>query len=339
MNDLDGRDRDLLMAMQGEIPLISTPFAGVGQNIDMSEKEVIKRCVRLRKLGVLGSISCHFDSRQLGYRSALVAISLPDDRMERAASLINLHPGVTQNYQRNHDLNLWFTLAVAPDSKLGLDRTIDTLAAETLTERVRRFPARRQFRSDSADGVESIDEESGMSGEPLTAEEIALVRILQGDLPMQPRPFEVLARIHSIDPELVMEALQRFVASRRLRKLSASVQLRRPGFGASALGVWKVPEERIDEIGPWLVRQKGINQCFVRPTYEDWPFNLFTPIHGRSVDECEGFLGDLAEEASVEEVRALFPVREFKRGRLQLFCPELRSWEESHQQLGATAVG
>jgi siroheme decarboxylase len=339
MNDLDGRDRDLLVAMQGEIPLISTPFAGVGQNIDMSEKEVLKRCARLRKLGVLGSISCQFDSRQLGYRTALVAISLPDDQMERAASLINLHPGVTQNYQRNHELNLWFTLAVAPDSRLGLDRTIDTLAAETLTERVRRFPALRQFRSDSADGVESFDEESGPSGDPLTEEEIVLVRLLQGDLPMQPRPFEVLARMHSIEPDIVMEALQRFVASRRLRRLTATVQLRRPGFGASALGVWKVPEERIDEVGPWLVLQKGISQCFVRPTYEDWPFNLFTPIHGRSVDECEGFLNDLAAEASIDEVRALFPVREFKRGRLQLFSPELKSWEDSRQQVDASAVG
>src|SRR5690348_4420702 len=107
MQDIDQRDRELLGALQGDIPLSSTPYALVGQAIDMSEKEVIKRTERLKRDGVIRQIAAHFDMRALGYRSCLVAAQVPDERIEYAASVINAHPGVTQNYRRNHDLNLW----------------------------------------------------------------------------------------------------------------------------------------------------------------------------------------------------------------------------------------
>ena len=69
MQDSDARDRELLSALQGDIPLVSTPFAVVGQLIDMSEKEVIKRAERLKRDGIVRQITAHFDLRALGYRS------------------------------------------------------------------------------------------------------------------------------------------------------------------------------------------------------------------------------------------------------------------------------
>src|SRR5437764_13627678 len=127
MYEIDQRDRELLAALQGEIPLVSTPFAFLGQAIDMSEKEVIKRTERLKREGVIRQLAPQFDTRALGYRSCLVAARVDDDRIDNAAAVINTHPGVTQNYKRNNDFNLWFTIAVAPTSQLGLDRTIEIL--------------------------------------------------------------------------------------------------------------------------------------------------------------------------------------------------------------------
>src|SRR5438046_6984844 len=110
MQAIDQRDRELMGALQNEIPLVSTPFALIGQAIDMSEKEVIKRTERLRREGAIKQLAAIFDMRALGYRSCLVAARVPEERIESAASIINAHPAVTQNYRRNHALNLWFTI-------------------------------------------------------------------------------------------------------------------------------------------------------------------------------------------------------------------------------------
>ena len=97
MQEIDQRDRELLGALQGEIPLVSTPFAVIGQLIDMSEKEVIKRTERLKREGLLRQLSAQFDARSLGYRSCLVAAKVDPDRIDEAAAVVNAHPGVTQN--------------------------------------------------------------------------------------------------------------------------------------------------------------------------------------------------------------------------------------------------
>src|SRR4051795_9233777 len=118
MQEIDQRDRELLGALQSEIPLVSTPFALIGQAIDMSEKEVIKRIERLKRDGLVRQLAAQFDARALGYRSCLVAAKADPERIDEAAMTINAHPGVTQNYRCNNDFNLWFTIAVAPTSTL-----------------------------------------------------------------------------------------------------------------------------------------------------------------------------------------------------------------------------
>ena len=106
MQEIDQRDRELLGALQGELPLVSTPFAFIGQTIDMSEKEVIKRTERLKREGIVRQLSAQFDARALGYRSSLVAAKVEPERIDEAASVINAYPGVSQNYRRNNDFNL-----------------------------------------------------------------------------------------------------------------------------------------------------------------------------------------------------------------------------------------
>jgi len=183
MQEIDQRDRELLGTLQSEIPLVSTPFALIGQAIDMSEKEVIKRIERLKREGLLRQLAAQFDARALGYRSCLVAAKVDPDRIDEAAAAINAHPGVTQNYRRNNDFNLWFTIAVSPTSHLGLEKTIEILGDEAGCETVRALPTLRQFK-----GSNDSDESHGDTQfAPLTPVEIESVRLLQRDLPLQPR--------------------------------------------------------------------------------------------------------------------------------------------------------
>src|SRR5579884_3145036 len=195
MQDIDQRDRDLLGALQGEIPLVSTPFAVLGQIIDMSEKEVIKRTERLKREGIVRQLSAQFDARSLGYRSSLVAAKVPQDRIDEAAGVISAHPGVTQNYRRNNDFNLWFTIAVGPGSLLGLEKTIQILGDEAECETVRPLPTLKLFKgSESSDGHGEDLHHSDEKFVALTPAEVECVRLLQRDLPLMPRPFDVLAK-------------------------------------------------------------------------------------------------------------------------------------------------
>jgi DNA-binding Lrp family transcriptional regulator len=330
MQEIDQRDRELLGALQGEIPLVSTPFAVLGQLIDMSEKEVIKRTERLKREGLVRQLSAQFDAHSLGYRSCLVAAKVSDDHIEQAAATINAHPGVMQNYRRNNDFNLWFTIAVAPNSQLGLDRTIQTLGEVAECEIVRPLPTLKLFKNS---GSEEVHTDEGGGDEkyiPLTPLEVECVRLLQRDLPLQPRPFDVLAKNTAVAADELLSTARTLQKRGQIRRFGAVVQPRKPGFSASAMGVWVVPPARVDEIGARMSQNRSVSHCYLRPVYDDWPYNVYTIVHGRSVDECESIINDIAADTGVSERQALYPTKEYKKARITLFSAEADEWEAAH---------
>jgi len=328
MQDIDQRDRELLGALQGEIPLVSTPFAFIGQSIDMSEKEVIKRTERLRREGVIRSLAAQFDSRALGYRSCLVAARVRPERIDEAAAAVNAHPGVTQNYRRNNTFNLWFTIFVSPQSKLGLEKTIDVVGALADCDTVRPLPTLKLYKTSGSEG-EAHSEADVHEATPLTAAEIEVVRMLQRDLPLQPRPFDVLSRNAGIPAEEVLATARTLHKRGQIRRFAASIASKKSGFTATAMGVWIVPEGDCDDIGAKLAQHKAVSHCYRRPVYGDWPYNLYTTVHARSVDECESIINDLAIDNGLEQKQALFPTKEYKKTRLQFFAREAEEWEET----------
>lgn len=333
MQEIDQRDRELLGALQGEIPLLSTPFAVIGQALDMSEKEVIKRTERLKREGFVRTLCAQFDTRALGYRSCLVAAKVAPEHIDDAAGAINAHPCVTQNYKRNNDFNLWFTIAMPPTSRLGLERTIEILGAEADCETVRSLPTLKQFKS--SEGEDGGEERYV----PLTPTETECVRVLQRDLPLQPRPFDALAKTNGVAADELITTAKSLIKRGQIRRFGATINLRKPGFSASAMAVWVVSPERVDELGAQMSQNRAVSQCFLRPTYPDWPYNLYTIVHGRSVDECESIINDLAIDTGLTEKQALYPTKEYKKARINLFCPEADEWEAAHgAQAAATAV-
>jgi len=338
MQEMDNRDRELLGALQGEIPLVSTPYAFLGQTLDMSEKEVIKRTERLKRDGVVRQLTAHFDARALGYRSCLVAARVSPPRIDDAAAAINAHPGVTQNYRRNNELNLWFTLFVSPRSKIGLEKTVELLGREADCDTVRTLPTLKLYKSSSADSDNPAD---GAHGEatPLTLAEIECVRLLQRDLPTQPRPFDVLARNSGIGSDELLATARTLLGRGQMRRLSASVVSRKSGFVASAMGVWVVPQDSVDEYAAKLSQHRAVSHCYLRPVYDDWPYNLYTTVHARSVDECESVINDLAIDTGISQRQALFPTKEYKKVRASFFSPDEEEWEDAHGDMRAAAAG
>jgi DNA-binding Lrp family transcriptional regulator len=339
MQEMDQRDRELLGALQGEIPLVSTPFAFLGQTLDMSEKEVIKRTERLKRDGVVRQLAAQFDARALGYRSCLVAARVTPDRLDDAAAVINAHPGVTQNYKRNNDLNLWFTIFVSPLSKLGLEKTIELLGREAECDVVRALPTLRLYKTSGADGESHLDNEHASDYTPLTPLEIECVRLLQRDLPLQPRPFDALARTTGIVAEELLATAKTLHKRGQIRRFSAVVLPRKSGFTASAMGVWVVPENGLDDYAAKLAQHRAVSHCYLRPTYDDWPYNLYTTVHARSVDECESVINDLAIDSGLAQKQALFPTKEYRKVRASFFSRDAEEWEDAHGAQVAAAVG
>ena len=137
---MDDSDRRLLDRLQNELPLVERPWAALAADIAMPEDEMLERISRLRGEGVVRQISAIFDTRRLGYRSSLVAARTKPGTQQQAADIVSAHPGVTHNYEREHAFDLWFTIAVPGDSKIGLDETIDLLGRLADVESIRPLP-------------------------------------------------------------------------------------------------------------------------------------------------------------------------------------------------------
>jgi DNA-binding Lrp family transcriptional regulator len=313
----------------------------VAQLAGLSEDEVLARTKRLLDERIIREITPIFDTRVLGYSSMLVAARVDSENPWRAAKIINSHPGVSHNYLRDHDFNLWFTIATEPDSPLGLEGTLEVLERLTGAESVRQLPTLRLFkiRMDlemekgtetlAAAAAEALDYEEPEAIE-LSELDYAVIRATQGPMEVIPEPFDAAATELGITQDALFEHLESMRERRALRRVAAILFHRRAGFSANGMGVWRVPEERILELGPRMASFRGISHCYQRPTYADWPYSVFTMAHGRSKEECDAILDSIAEDTGIEDRRTLYSSTEFKKVRLRYFTDEHKRWEAEH---------
>ena len=115
-----------------------------------------------------------------------------------------------------------------------------------------------------------------------------------------------------------------------LRRVAAILYHRRAGFSANGMGVWRVPDEQIERIGRRMAAVRGISHCYQRPTYEDWPYSVFTMAHGRSKEECDAVLDAIAEKTGISGRATLYSSTEFKKIRLLYFTEDFKNWERQH---------
>jgi siroheme decarboxylase len=153
---------------------------------------------------------------------------------------------------------------------------------------------------------------------------------MQGDMPVIPEPYAPAAETLGISQNDLLTHLRQMQERRLLRRVAAILFHRRAGFSANGMGVWKVPDEEIMEIGPRMAAFRGISHCYQRPTYQDWPYSIFTMAHGRSKEECDAILDSIAEQTGVTERSTLYSSTEFKKIRLLYFTDEHRDWERRH---------
>jgi len=337
---LDETDKKLLNLMQGRFPLERRPFARVAELAEISEDEVLKRVQHLIDHRIIRQVTPIFDTRALGYGSMLVAAKVDPEYPHRAAKFINTHPGVTHNYLRNHDFNLWFTLAVEKGSKLGMDGTLEVMARETGAESIRQLPTLKLFKirmdlemekgTDALSTAAEAKEPLELEPIEVTDEDIATIRATQGNMPIVPEPHAPAAERLGITQDEVLARLESLRERGGLRRVAAILFHRRAGFSANGMGVWAVPDDEILDTGKRMASFRGISHCYQRPTYGDWPYSVFTMAHGRSKEECDAILDSIAADTGIEQRATLYSSTEFKKIRMLYFLDDFAAWEREH---------
>ena len=329
--------------LQSDFPLAHEPFQAIGDQCGISESSVLSRIRELKRKNVVRQIGAIFDTRRLGYSSTLVAMRFADDRLDVGAQILNAHPGISHNYARDGDFNLWFTLALPPGKKI--EHEVDKLIRLSGAETARILPTIRFFKigvnfdmvnnvsnaknyfvpdaqytngignGDTTKNVPTVDPD-------LTEVDVAFVREFQEDLPLESRPFDEMAERLRLTVDELFTKADEMISRRLMRRYAAVLHHRRAGFSANAMAVWNVPEDRSAEVGMTMAKHPAVTHCYERPRYEDWRFSHFTMIHAVTRGECEDIASKISDETDIEDYQLLYSHREYKKTRVRYFVDD-----------------
>ena len=335
MPGMDLVDRKLLNIIQSEFPLVEEPYRHVGDSLGITEDEVLQRLAALRKKNVVRQISAIFDTRRLGYKTSLVAMSFEPKVLRKAALKINEHPGVSHNYAREGSLyNLWYTVAVPPGD--SIEATVESMASETGALSCRVMPTIKFFKIGvnfdmvkqkgaaheyySPDGYKE-DTKLKDWNVPVTLSDFDIdsIRELQEDLAMISRPFDGMAQRLGLTTRELFDIAAEFETRGIMRRFSAVLHHRKAGFKSNGMGVWKVPEERSVEVGKAMAAHPAVTHCYERPTFPDWPYTHFSMIHATSKEGCEEIAGEISQATGITDYLVLYSTREYKKTRVRYF--------------------
>jgi DNA-binding Lrp family transcriptional regulator len=141
---LDRRDRLILNEIQRNFPITHRPFLALARKLKLREKEIVERVQRLKDVGIIRRIGASFSARAVGFTSTLCAARVPGRKIERFVAVVNTYPGVTHNYEREGEYNIWFTL-IAP-SRQKIDQILAEISRKTGVKEILNLPALKTFK-------------------------------------------------------------------------------------------------------------------------------------------------------------------------------------------------
>jgi len=141
---MDNTDKKILNEIQSDFPIVSRPYLELGERLNLSEDDVVKSVKRLKDKGVIRRIGGNFHSGRLDFASTLCAAKVPEEEIDHFVEVVNRYPGVTHNYLRDHDYNIWFTF-IAQDKNF-IEEALKKISAETGVTEIRNLPAVKTFK-------------------------------------------------------------------------------------------------------------------------------------------------------------------------------------------------
>lgn len=317
----------LLGILQAGFPVSTSPFAQIAQYLSSSEEEVIKVISELNTSGIIRRLGGIFDTRGMGFLSTLAACSLPEKEIERAALFINRYPEVTHNYEREHQLNLWFTIVAS--SRERINGILEEIAEYLHPHIIYDLPARKMYKikvrfefgeASSAlalpiPWVISKNDKNQVDIKTLLEQKDTqnIIRILQNELPVVAEPYAEIAAKISLSEEKVLEIIQQLLETGALRRIAAILYHQAAGYRGNIMGAWQVPENSIEDFVNCISPLTALSHIYSRKTYEDWPYNIYTMVHGHDLEGCMDTISDIARLHEEYPYQLLPSRREFKK--------------------------
>lgn len=325
--ELDNIDKNLLNIIQAEFPLTREPFAVLGLCLNTSGDEVIRRIERLKAKGVIRFIGPIFNPVRLGYRTTLVATKIPAELLDEAGRTISKNPMVSHCYERDHDFNLWFTLAMPENNDMWGE--VNNLGSSINAKATLNLPAVKTFKIGAyfnPDGntrlaphmVISQNKLSDINLRLSTAERVVINELQQG-MPLSEKPFDQMAARLSMDADEFISHCQALLQRGIMRRFSASVSHTKLGFEANAMACWIVPPDMVEAAGKTTAMFPEVSHCYERQTNSTWNHNLFAMIHGDTKETCRAIADRIGSETGLDKNKLilLFSTKEIKKTRVR----------------------
>ncbi len=282
---LDALEQRLVDGWQRGFPLVPRPYAAIASALGSTERDVIAAVARRLADGVVSRVGAVFRPNVVG-ASTLAAIAVPPERLAEVARLVSAHEEVNHNYEREHAYNLWFVATAADPSRL--EAALAAIEAESGLRAIR-VPLVRDYWIDLGFDVHA----SGMHVPParrvaapvapveLSEADRRIVAALEDGLPPEPEPYAEVARRAGVSEAMLTVRLSEWLNRGIVSRFGLVVRHRALGYGANAMCVWDVPDDRADALGAALAAEDAVTLAYRRRRADGWRYNLYAMIHGR----------------------------------------------------------
>lgn len=308
--------KQLCNVLQDGLPICPKPYDDLAKYLNNNEETILQEIRELKESGVIRRICALINSLALGMTGTLVAAHIPEENLQEVAEAVNSLENVSHNYLREHYYNLWFTLQA--ESPKQIEVTVSNLSGRFGID-FYSLPIERVFKLDVRFDVEG---EGQMPGDieqipksktvELNEDEKQILWKLEDDLDVISEPFDFLCS-EGLETEGVLRIIQGLIDKGVIRRIAAIVDHRKLGFVANILFCSEVPRNRIVEAGEALARFGAVSHCYERKAVEDWPYNLFAMMHGKSMGEIQHVINKFAESEKIDSFELLPTAVELKK--------------------------
>lgn len=337
MLSLSVNEKAILDILQMDFPLVSRPFKLIGDSLGLDEMEVIETVLHLKECRIIRQIGAIYNTVKMGFKSTLVAASVEESELEQVAAYISSHPGVSHNYRRGDEYNLWFTMALPGD--LELEEQLEKMRQLKGVKSLLPLPSLKVYKrrvifrlSSGKRELSAKDGESGwdysLIGHIMENEGLKqrLLYELQKDLFIETKPFEAISHKTGVSEEQLFCLLAYLKECGVMSRFAAIIRNQQIGFTNNAMVVWKVPEQKVDRFGEQACRYEEVSHCYLRESYPEWDYNLYTMIHGREKSSCDEIIDSLKEHFGADDYRVLYSTKEYKKQRVDYFSRDYYSF-------------
>ena len=299
----------LLDEFQRDFPLCPRPYAEIGERLGLPEAEVIVTLRQCQARGTVSRVGATIVPGRVG-AATLATMAVPDERLEAVAELVNGYSEVNHNYEREHELNLWFVVTASREARV--QAVVREVERRARCGRVLALPMVEAYYVDlgfslnAGDAVGRRAAGSALSPisparYPLAAPERALLSAVQGGVPLAARPYAEIGLRSGMSEDEVIAGLGCLLRERVIGRLGVIVRHRGLGYNANAMVVWDVPNVDVRAVGSSVARADFVTLCYRRlRDLPHWPYNLYCMIHGTSRDAVEARIGELTERCGLE---------------------------------------